>query len=75
MTAVGPSSVPGRSGIKAGTVLYKVLWCGYPPEIATWEEVSVIHDEFIDAYEAGLEAGEELEGAPRGRRRGLRGVR
>ena len=63
MTAVGPSSVPGRSGIKAGTVLYKVLWCGYPPEIATWEEVSVIHDDFIDAYEAGLEAGEELEGA------------
>ena len=63
MTAVGPSSVPGRSGIKEGTVLYKVLWSGYPPEIATWEEVSVIHDDFIDAYEAGLEAGEELEGA------------
>ena len=39
-------------------MLYKVLWCGYPPEIATWEEVSVIH-----AYKAGLEAGEELEGA------------
>ena len=39
-------------------MLYKVLWCGYPPEIATWEEVSVIH-----AYKAGLEAGEELEAA------------
>ena len=63
MTAVGPSSVPGRSGIKAGTVLYKVLWRGYPPEIATWEEVSIIHDDFIDEYEAGLEAGEELEAA------------
>ena len=39
-----------------------MLWKGYPPEIATWEEVSVIHDQFIDEYEAGLEAGEELEG-------------
>ena len=60
MAAVGPSSVPGRLGIKAGTVLYKVLRCGYPPEIATWEEVSVIHDDFI---ETGLEAGKELESA------------
>ena len=23
---------------KAGTVLYKVLWQGFPPEVATWEE-------------------------------------
>ncbi|EOD20745.1 hypothetical protein EMIHUDRAFT_241881 [Emiliania huxleyi CCMP1516] len=32
--------VPGREGeeIAAGTVLYKVLWEGWPPEIATWEE-------------------------------------
>ena len=32
--------VPGREGekIPTGTVLYKVLWEGFPPEIATWEE-------------------------------------
>ena len=54
--------MPGRSGVKAGTVLYKVLWEGYPPEIATWEEEGDIPDSFIDAYEAGLEAEEELEG-------------
>mmetsp|Transcript_26947 Transcript_26947/g.78576 ORF Transcript_26947/g.78576 Transcript_26947/m.78576 type:complete len:113 (+) Transcript_26947:1804-2142(+) len=32
--------VPGREGeeIAAGTVLYKVLWEGWPPEIATWED-------------------------------------
>ena len=44
-------------------MLYKVLWRGYPPEIATWEEVSIIHGDFIDEYEAGLEAEEELEAA------------
>ena len=42
-------------------MLYKVLWKGYPPEIATWEEESVIHDDFIDEYEAGLEAEDEEE--------------
>lgn len=30
--------VPGRTGVPAGTVLYKVLWAGFPPEIATREE-------------------------------------
>ena len=33
--------VPGREGqerLEAGTVLYKVLWEGFPPEVATWEE-------------------------------------
>ena len=36
MTADG-SEVPGREGqaIEAGTILYKVLWDGFPPEIAT----------------------------------------
>ena len=47
----------------AGSVLYKVLWEGYPPECGTWEEERVIPDSLIDDYEAGLDAGEELEGA------------
>ena len=60
MVAVG--EVPGRANVKAGTVLYKVLWKDFPPEIATWEDESCIHDDYIDAYEAGLEAEAELEG-------------
>ena len=40
---------------------YKVLWKGYPPEIATWELESGIHDDFIDEYEAAIEAEAELE--------------
>ena len=40
-----------------------MLWKGYPPEIATWEEEGSIHDDFIDSYEAGLEAEAELDAA------------
>ena len=58
---VAQGEVPGRQNVKAGTVLYKVLWKGYPPEIATWELESAIHDDFIDEYEAAIEAEAELE--------------
>ena len=60
---VAEGAVEGREGVEAGTVLYKVLWKGYPPEIATWEDESIIHDDFIDAYEASLEAEADLEGS------------
>ena len=60
---VAEGEVPGRTGVEAGTVLYKVLWEGYPPECGTWEEERIIPDSLIDDYEAGLDAGEELEGA------------
>ena len=36
--AFGARRLVGRAGIKAGTVLYKVLWEGWPEELATWEE-------------------------------------
>ena len=54
-------AVPGRQNVKDGTVLYKVLWKGYPPEIATWEEKREIHSDFLDEYEADLAAEAELE--------------
>ena len=62
------TSVPGREGeaIPAGTVLYKVLWAGFPPEIATWEEEDDIPCalvDFVGQYEAGLDAEEEDEDA------------
>ena len=44
--------------MKAGTILYKVLWDGWPEEIATWEDADNIHDDYIDAWEGG-EEGEE----------------
>jgi len=62
------TDVPGREGeaIPAGTVLYKVLWAGFPPEIATWEEEDDIPCalvDFVGQYEAGLDAEEEDEDA------------
>ena len=38
LVADGVTEVPGRTNVKAGTILYKVLWEGFPPEIATWED-------------------------------------
>ena len=57
------SEVPGREGEKvaAGTVLYKVLWQGFPPEHATWEEEDDIpcgEEDFVGLYEASLAEGE-----------------
>lgn len=42
--------------MKPGTVLYKVLWKGFPPEIATWEDEDCIHHDFIEEYERRLES-------------------
>ena len=53
--------VPGRTGVKAGTVLYKVLWDGWPEEIATWEDEDNIplgEVDFIAEFEARLERSE-----------------
>ena len=49
--------VPGRTGVRAGTVLYKVVWDGWPEEIATWEDEDNIplgEVDFIAEYEARL---------------------
>lgn len=35
-------------------IYYKVLWEGFPPEAATWEPESEIHDDFIGEFEAAL---------------------
>ena len=55
MIADGKTEVPGRSGVRAGTVLYRELWEGWPAEIATWEEEEDIpcgEVDFVTEYEA-----------------------
>ena len=61
--------MPGRGegDIKPGDILYKVLWEGFPPEIATWEEEEDVpcgEVDFVAEYEAGLaaEAADEVDG-------------
>ena len=67
MVADGKTEVPGRSGVPAGTVLYKVLWEGWPPELGigvTWEEEEDIpcgEVDFVAQYEAAQEASEAGE--------------
>lgn len=51
----------GRSARTVQTVYFKVLWKGYPPDVATWEPASAIHDDMIDEFEAALEADDVLE--------------
>jgi hypothetical protein len=47
----------GDGGVrwKKGTVLYKVIWEGYPPDAATWEPPDNIEESVIEAYEDSLE--------------------
>lgn len=40
---------------------YLILLEGSPPEVATWEPEARVHDDFVDAYEAALEAEAELD--------------
>ena len=50
--------------MKAGTVLYKVLWEGWPEELATWEEEDDIpcgEVDFVAQYDAALESAESRE--------------
>ena len=66
MVADGVTPVPGRTGVKAGTVLYKVLRAGFPPDIATWEEEEDIpcgEVDFVGRFEEELADGEAGEGA------------
>ena len=51
-----PRTVPAAQG---GHVLYKVLWQGFPPEVATWEEEDDIpcgEVDYVGDYEAALAA-------------------
>ena len=41
--------------------MYKVLWADWPPECATWESEDIIHDDYIEEYEAAMEAEAELD--------------
>ena len=69
MVADGKTEVPGRARIKAGTVLYKVLWEGWPEELATWEEEEDIpcgEEDFVAQYEAAQEAPTAATEAPVG---------
>jgi len=66
MVVDGETPVPGREIEKfaAGTVLYRVLWEGWPPELATWEEENQIpcgEVDFVGDYEASLHAEEAAE--------------
>jgi len=61
MVVDGSTAVPGRAGIKAGKVVYKVLWEGWPEELATWEEEDDIpcgEVDFVALYDAAQEAQE-----------------
>ena len=70
------SVVPGHEGQeihKAGTVLYKVLWQGFPPEVATWEEEDDIpcgEVDYVGEYEAALAAEDAEEDEDEEQQRG-----
>ena len=52
----------GKGDIKPGELLYKVLWEGFPPELATWEEEEDVpcgEVDFVAEYEALLAEEEE----------------
>ena len=74
MVADGKSEVPGRGVLKGqgghgALQLYRVLWEGWPEELATWEEEDDIpcgEQDFVAEYEAAHQASEAGEAAPEG---------
>ena len=66
MVADGVTEVPGRTNVKAGTVLYKVLWEGWPEELATWEEEEDIpcgEVDFVAQYDEAQEVADAGDAA------------
>lgn len=69
MVADGKNEVPGHEGQEihpAGTILYKVLWQGFPPEVATWEvedDIPCGEVDFVGDYETALEEEQDQEEA------------
>ena len=62
VVADGETEVPGRgAGFEAGTILYKVLWKGFPPDTATWEEETILPEDYVEDYDSRLEEEEEGE--------------
>ena len=50
-------------------MLYKVLWKGFPPEVATWEledDIPCGEIDFVEQYEAALALEEEDDDADEG---------
>ena len=61
LTADGKSSYANQGKAKAGTVLYRIVWKDFPPDMVWYEPAENLGDELLAQYEGQLEAEAQLD--------------
>ena len=61
VVADGKTVYANQGRVKVGTVLYRIVWKDYPPDVIWYEPAENLGDELLAEYEAALEAEAELD--------------
>ena len=61
MVADGKTFYANQGKAKVGTVLYRIVWKDYPPDMLWYEPANNLGDGWLEEYEAGLEAEAQLD--------------
>ena len=61
VVADGKTCYANQGKAKAGTVLYRIVWKDYPPDMLWYEPAENLGDGLLEEYEAGLEAEAQLD--------------
>ena len=56
LTADGQTEYANQGKARRGTVLYRIVWVGYPPDVIWYEPAANVGTELVTEYEARIAA-------------------